>query len=225
MQQLFDLKITKLVTLQVPEKIYKKRKHFNQNRISLWTSFHDIWTPSGKQFNFQPFKIKEQQLNQIQTRRKSQQLSNQISRIQQSIDYKQKILEDIFMPKKVKPSSHNVQIKDPPQQRRSLSILYSKRPESHIQTQRTQSATPIMRRSKKHQKAIEIKDTIGLQIEKCLLYDRYQKEKIKLDYTNVSFRRQKQNIESHSFNNNKVQYKHSITLAKWDQSEKSYEQF
>ncbi|CAD8119731.1 unnamed protein product [Paramecium sonneborni] len=192
--------------------------------MSLWNSFHDIWTPSGKQFIFQPFEFEQQPLKQIQTRRLSQQLSRQVSKIQQSIDNKQKILEETFMPKKVQTITTYLQIKEAPQQK-SPSILNSKRTESRIQTSRTQSATPMMRHSKKHQKTIEIRDTRGLQIEKCLLYDRFQKEKIKLDYTQVPQRRQKSINESHSYNYNKVQYKQSITLAKWDQSEKSDEIF
>ncbi|CAD8206287.1 unnamed protein product [Paramecium octaurelia] len=221
MQQLFDLKITKLVTLQVQDKPNQTRKHFNQNRMSLWNSFHDIWTPSGRQFNFQPF---EQQFTQVQSTRKSSSLSRQKSQIQQSIENKQKILEEAYLPKKVRTVTTQVQIKEAPQIK-SLSMLNYKRSESRSQTSRTQSATPMMRRSKKHQKPIEVKDTIGLQIEKCLLYDRYPKEKIKLDYTPLPQRRQKSNVESSRCPYNKFEYKHSITLAKWDQSEKSDELF
>ncbi|CAD8208658.1 unnamed protein product [Paramecium pentaurelia] len=190
--------------------------------MSLWNCFNDIWTPSGRQFNFQPFE--QQTLQQEETSQKSQQLSNQISQIKQSIENKQKILEETYLPKKIRSITTHVQIKEAPQIK-SLSVLKYKQTETRSQTSRTQSATPIMRRSKKHQKPIEIKDTIGLQIEKCLLSIRYPQVKTKLDYTFVPRRRQKSNIESSSYNYNKVEYKHSITLAKWDQSERSVEIF
>ncbi|CAD8179500.1 unnamed protein product [Paramecium octaurelia] len=191
--------------------------------MSLWNSFHNIWTPSGRQFNFQPF---EQSVScQRETIQNTQQHSNQITQIRRSIENKQKILEETYLPKKVRTFSARVQIKEAPQIK-SLATLKFKQTESRSQTSRTQSATPVMRKSKKHQKPIEIKDTIGLYIEKCLMSIRYPQEKTKLNYKIVPrCLRQKSNNEQPSYNQNKVECKPSITIAKWDQSERSVEIF